>query len=468
LFFYIANPILKPEFLKRRGMKKNTLRVGLISMATILTISAVLWPGQAPNAFATINGTNSLVSYDSTNTSPTSGDQAASSADGNFVAFESFSPNVIAGDTNGAKDLFLRNLQTNTTILVDQSTSGIQSTSGVFGSPSAFAVSRTGRYVLFTSADKYLISGMTLDGYAHVYLRDTQQGTTTLIDQTSGGAVGNDNGTAASISDDGRLVVFSSRAKNLGGATDGFARIYMKDLSNNSLQALSRSATGTNANNAASGGYASCDGSIVAIGSSATNLTSTNNGLTSTYVVDLRNGFSITNLTVGANGHTYPVSISCNGRYIVLESKATNLTSDSVSGTVTHVFRYDRLTGHYSLIDQSSDGAIAVDGATSLVASPGQFVSDNGLVVFSTYDTNLVSPAASSHYELYLRTPDSNITELVAVNSSGQEQSPGPSSFQHVGSITADGRSLIYASHASNLIPGMSLSTTNILLSKVQ
>lgn len=447
-------------------MKKRILRLSLISMAAILTISAILWPGQVPNAFATINGTNSLVSYDSTNTSPAGGDHATVSADGNFVAFESASPNIVVGDTNGKIDLFLRNLQTNSTTLIDQSTSGVQAAGGVYDD--SFAVSRTGRYVLFSSPDKYLVSGITLDGYTHAYLRDTVQGTTTLLDQTGTGVIGNESSKVISVSDDGRFVVFSSKAKNLGGGTDGLAHIYMKDMSNNTLQVLSRSISGANANNAASGGYASCDGSIVVIGSSATNLTSSNNGLTSTYVIDLRNGFSITNLTVTANGHTYPVSISCNGRYVVLESKATNLTSDSVSGTLNHIFRYDRLTGQYVLIDQSSGGVVTTNATSDLVASPGQFVSDNGSVIFATYDTNLVSPIALSHDELYLRTPESNTTELVAINSLGQEQSPGPSMFQTAGSIAADGKSIIYSSHASNLIPGISLGSTNIVLSKVQ
>ena len=434
-------------------------------MVAILTVGAILWPGQTPSAFAAINGTNSLVSYDYTNTSPVGGDYAIPSADGNFVAFESASSNIVAGDTNGKIDLFLRNLQTNTTVLIDQSTSGVQAAGGTYGN--AFAVSRTGRYVLFSSPDKYLISGLTLDGYTHVFLRDTVQGVTTLIDQTSSGTIGNEQGAAVSISDDGRFAVFSSRAKNLGGATDGFARIYMKDMSNNSLQALSRSASGANANNAASGGHASCDGSIVVIGSSATNLTASNNGLTSTYVIDLRNGFSITNLTVAANGHTYPVGISCNGRYIVLESRATNLTPDSVNGTSTHVFRYDRITGQYLLMDRSSSGAISSYGA-SAIRSPGQSVSDTGAVVFASSDTNLVSPVASSPYELYLRTPEANTTELIAINALGQEQSPVDNSWTHVGSITADGKSIIYSSRASNLIPGISLGSTNIVLSKVQ
>lgn len=447
-------------------MKKRILRLSLISMAAILTISAILWPGQTPNAFAAINGTNSLVSYDSTNTSPAGGDYATISADGNFVAFESANSNVVAGDTNGKTDLFLRNLQTSTTVLVDQSTSGVQAAGGIYDHGTA--VSRTGRYVLFSSPDKYLMSGMTLDGYTHSYLRDTIQGTTTILDQTAAGIVGNEESKPVSVSDDGRFAVFSSKAKNLGGGTDGLAHIYMKDMSNNTLQALSRSTSGANANNAASGGYASCDGSIVLIGSSATNLTSSNNGLTSTYLIDLRNGFSITNLTVAANNTTYPVSISCNGRYIVLESRATNLTSDSVSGTLTHIFRYDRFTGQYVLVDKSSSGNISSYGGNDLIASPGQFVSDNGSVVFLSSDTSLVTPAAPSQYELYLRTPEANTTELVAINSSGQGQSPAPSSWPHVGSIAADGKSIIYTSRASNLIPGISLGSTNIVLSKVQ
>lgn len=448
-------------------MRKKSQRISFIALVAVLFFGAVFDLNYAPNASAVINASNTLVTYNSTNTGPLSGgaDYSTISADGNFVAYLSNSTDAVSGDTNGHQDLFLRNLSTNTTVLVDQSTAGVQASIGVYAS-GPFAVSRTGRYVLFTSYDQHLISGLTTDGAGHVYLRDTVLNTTTLVDQTATGTIGNGDGLAVSISDDGRFANFTSRAKNLGGGADGYARVYMKDLSNNTLQALSRSVGGSNANNAASGGYASCDGSLVALGSGATNLTPTNNGHGATYLVDLRNGFSITNLTLAANDTTSPVSISCNGRYVLILSRATNLTADSVSGTIPHLFRYDRLSGEFVLIDQSSSGVAATNGGSVTNIVNGQYISDQGAAIFASYDEDLVSPSASSRYELYLRNPEINTTELVATDSLGNEQNHNITAWGHNGSISADGKSILFASGGTNLIPGMT--TGGIFVSKQQ
>lgn len=441
-------------------------------VAAILMLSVTLGLNGS-GAAAVINGTNSLVSYDSTNTSPVGGDYAVPSDDGNFVAFISSDSSIVSGDTNGYKDLFLRNVKTNTTTLVDQSTSGVMAAAGV-GSDSSvyFSISKTGRYVLFSSSDTNLIDGQTLSDHKyHIYLRDTVLGTTVLVDQTSSGTRGNDNARAGGISDDGRYAIFTSRATNLGGGTSGLAFLYMRDLSNNSLQVLSRSAGGTNSNNAVGQASSSCDGSFVVFSSSATNLTPTNNGYTSTYLVDLRNGFSITNLTLPANNTTYPNSISCDGRYVVLTSNATNLTTDSVSGTVNHLFRYDRVSSEYVLVDKSTSGTIPASGAGDY-AFQGRIVSDNGNVLIGSYSTDLISPVAASSREVYLRTPEAGTTELVGVNSLGQEGNPSYTSAPHVMAITADGKTIIHTSKATNLISGITTVGTggngNVVLSRVE
>lgn len=421
---------------------------------------------------AVVNGTNELVSYDSTNTSPVGSDQAAPSDDGKFVVFTSTYSNVVTGDVNGKNDVFIRNMETGVNTLVDQSTGGVWAQSGVEGdAASVFSVSKTGRYVLFSSADQYLIDGQVQDGKVHVYLRDTVTGTTVLVDQTAAGVVGNENARVGDISDDGRFAFFSSKARNLGGATDGYLRVYMKDLSNGNLQVLSRSASGVNANNAASNVRASCDGSIAIFVSPATNLTAGNNGYSSVYLVDLRNGFKITNLTLLANNYVNPASVSCDGRYIVLLTRATNLTADVVSGTVQHVFRYDRISGAYELIDRTSSGAVATAGD---VLSPdlGRKVSDSGAVVFTTQDPNIVTPAVTYRFNPYLRTPEDNTTELVSVNPLGQEGAPGFSAYSpHSLAITSNGKGIVYTSNATNLIPGVTTlgsSFGSVVLSKVQ
>src|SRR5262245_17168890 len=76
-----------------------------------------------------------------------SSDECRVSGDGRFVVFESWASNLVAGDTNGQSDVFVRELATGQTTRVSVSSSGAQGAHGVYG----FAISRDGRYVTFST-----------------------------------------------------------------------------------------------------------------------------------------------------------------------------------------------------------------------------------------------------------------------------------------------------------------------------
>ena len=97
------------------------------------------------------------------------------SADGRYVVFYSDSSNLVSGDTNGANDVFLHDMQTGTTSRISVSSSGTAGNSESFF-PS---ISADGRYVVFTSAATNLVSGDT-NGIEDVFVRDLQAGTTTI------------------------------------------------------------------------------------------------------------------------------------------------------------------------------------------------------------------------------------------------------------------------------------------------
>jgi len=105
------------------------------------------------------------------------------SADGRYVVFYSDSSNLVSGDTNGANDVFLHDMQTGTTSRISVSSSGTAGNSESFF-PS---ISADGRYVVFTSAATNLVSGDT-NGIEDVFVRDLQAGTTTRVSVSSSGA----------------------------------------------------------------------------------------------------------------------------------------------------------------------------------------------------------------------------------------------------------------------------------------
>jgi Tol biopolymer transport system component len=83
------------------------------------------------------------------NSPGTNYDPPTMSADGRYVAFGSYSSDLVAGDTNGnLQDVFVRDLQTGTTTLVSQNAAGTASGNGASYSN---GISADGRYVAFQS-----------------------------------------------------------------------------------------------------------------------------------------------------------------------------------------------------------------------------------------------------------------------------------------------------------------------------
>ncbi|HUE85229.1 MAG TPA: hypothetical protein VMO26_04055, partial [Vicinamibacterales bacterium] len=77
----------------------------------------------------------------------------AISADGRWVAFESWASNLVAGDTNGFSDIFAHDRQTGTTTRVSVGPGGVQGDGLSYRS----AISADGRWVAFDSGSSNLV-----------------------------------------------------------------------------------------------------------------------------------------------------------------------------------------------------------------------------------------------------------------------------------------------------------------------
>jgi len=93
------------------------------------------------------------------------------SADGRYVAFHSAADNLVPGDTNGTYDLFIRDRQMATTERISVSTSGEQGNGYTGYTASGLAMSGDGRFVAFSSEASNLVAGDT-NGYPDVFVRD--------------------------------------------------------------------------------------------------------------------------------------------------------------------------------------------------------------------------------------------------------------------------------------------------------
>lgn len=132
------------------------------------------------------------------------------SASGRFVAFESFAGTLVAGDTNGMTDVFLRDRQAGATHRLSLGPSGRQ---GNADSENP-AVSADGRFVAFQSLASNLVPGDT-NGVTDIFVRDRQTSTTRRVSLGPGGVQAIGDSYFASISGDGRFIAFESLASNL-------------------------------------------------------------------------------------------------------------------------------------------------------------------------------------------------------------------------------------------------------------
>ena len=192
------------------------------------------------------------------------------SADGRYVVFYSLATDIVAGDTNGKDDVFVRDMETGTTTRVSVSTVGAEANDNC-RYPS---ISADGRYITFISSATNLVAGDT-NGKADIFRHDRTTGTTILVSVSTGGAQGDDHSRYyySDISADGRYVVFSSQATNLvAGDGNGRVDVFVRGVTSGTTTRVNVSTGGTESDHNSGKACISADGRYVAFSSLATNL----------------------------------------------------------------------------------------------------------------------------------------------------------------------------------------------------
>lgn len=249
----------------------------------------------------------------------------------------------------------------------------------------------------------------------------------------------------------------------------------------------------------------SADARLVVFDSAATNLAGPdpNGTVRDVFGHDLRTGRTV-NLSEGANGPSARPSVSASGEDVAFESAASNLWSDDVNRT-TDVFHRDwplparpvsvdsrsrpangpsfapaiSATGRYvafvsratNLVANDRNGAPdvfrhdLVDGDTIRVsvassgreangASGAPAISANGrVVVFASDASNLVARDTNRTGDVFVRLIGSRRTRRVSVSSSGRQQNRSvPKPFLQLADVSGSGRYVVFDSDATNLV----------------
>jgi len=193
------------------------------------------------------------------------------SADARYVAFISESSNLVPSDTNGERDVFVRDRQMGTIERVNLGPGGAQSEFTAGGDLEA-NISADGRYVSFITAASNLVAGDT-NGIVDVFVRDRVLGNTERVSIAVGGGEANGNCYSPWISRSGRVTCFKSVATNLVvGDNNGASDVFAWHRSTGTMELLSADPFG-NIGNGDSGGtvHGSDDAQCITFVSDASN-----------------------------------------------------------------------------------------------------------------------------------------------------------------------------------------------------
>lgn len=331
------------------------------------------------------------------------------SADGRFVAFESYADNFVDSDgdgsfdndTNGSLDIFVHDVVSDVTSRVSIASDGSEADSDC-SSPS---ISADGRFIAFQSIATTL--DPAADGsFYQIFVHDRLTKTTTCVSVPDGatGTVGNSSSFNPAISANGQVVAFQSLATNLDPvATAGFMQVFVRNHAANATSCVSV-ANGTEANADSFDPSVSADGMLVAFSSFGSNLDPVaTSGNSQVYVRNRQGAGSTACVSVAggieADSGSLTPFISSDGRYVSFDSAATNLHPASSSG-VLQVFVRDRIANAIACVsinDLGDSGDFASFGAS--ISTEGRWVA------FISGATNLVTPDNGSNDDVFIRGP---------------------------------------------------------------
>ncbi len=285
------------------------------------------------------------------------------SGDGRTVAFATRSTNLAVNDTNASSDVFVRDLTTGTLTRASTAADGTQADAGSV----LASMSVDGRHVAFQSDATNLVAGDT-NGVSDVYVKNLTTGAITRASTSADGSQGNGVSTGASLSRDGNLVAFVSRADNLvAGDTNLGADVFVKNLTTGAITRVSNAADGAQSSGDAVGiARISADGTKVAFTSLADNLVPGDTNLSAdVFVKDLTTG-TLTRVSTAADGTQSNFvsfnspTLSSDGSRVAFDSRASNLVPNDTN-SVDDVFVADVICFATGTRIRTARGEVAVE-----------------------------------------------------------------------------------------------------------
>ena len=327
---------------------------------------------------------------------------------------------------------------------------GGQATCGWFST-----LSDNARYMSFHSWGSDFLASKNPPGGYNCYVRDIWLGQNYLVNVTPSGGYSSAEATQPALSGNGQTCAFTSAATDLvPGITGGITQVYCRDWATGPVEIASVSSTGVpgNAPSAPFGGLSICGpGRCIIFDSEATNLIPGGNPHMGIYAHDrvkqTTECLSVNTAGQLADADSFNPFVSETGRYVAFISWASNLAPGGGGG----VFLRDRTNNTTELISLNNAGVPAngyCNGARPAVTPDGRYV------VFTSAASNLVPNDYNGAWDVFLRDRVNGTTERISLSSAGADPNGNSGADSYRLAISDDGRYVIYASLATNIIPG--------------
>jgi len=334
--------------------------------------------------------------------------EAMISADGTKVAFGSHASNLVAGDTNQAPDVFLRNLQTGATAPVSVNAAG------QWGNGEYPSVSANGRWVAFATNSSKLRPGLVAK-YS-VVRKDMQTGEVFWVSHPLSGNSEAGQSHKAAISADGQHVAFVSYSSNLVEGDEPCNvvlrecwDVFLWDAATNTTVKVTKPHNGEVAEGDTFGAPSvSEDGRYVAFASDSADLVPDDyNGVEDVFVRDMATSTTTRVSTplsgvAGTPRRSASAWISPNGRFISFESLASNLVEDDTNFKADVFLQWDpsRITNDKFVYVALGDSYSSGEGAGHHMASLETIEQYKSAYEAGMYDERFIADGNNCHRAL--------------------------------------------------------------------
>ena len=430
--------------MRRRTLAPCMVGIGVIALALASTSFAGAATTERVNVSSSGEQDSNGFPFDS-----------AISADGRYVAFDSDSSNLVPGDTNDKRDVFVRDRKLHTTTRVSVSSNGHQANGESFSAE----ISASGRYVAFESNASSLPLG---DGAFQVFVRDLKLHKTTMVSVSPKGDAPDNESFDPAISANGRYIAFTSRADVVshggGGQPRNIPDVFVRDQERGKTRLVSVSSSGSQGNNQSYAPAISANGRYVAFESRAANLVHHDtNKNRDVFMRDVRHHttkrVSVSSGGHQANGDSQAPAISGDGRYIAFTSGANLVDGDT--NHLNDVFVRDRTRHTTRRVSVSSRERQGNKGSSSAAIS-----ADGRYVAFDSGASNLVHGDTNRHSDVFVRDRKRQRTKRASLSSTGKQGNRS----SVTPAISGDGHSVAFVSEASNLVPGDTNATRDVFV----